>query len=87
MQENSFQENLFGHDTATIGTQAFHHWLSWVLSIFSRQFVFFVNGFDSFVDFYGGILVNFRSRLRYRIDSWEHVIAKVLFFSCDSVDI
>jgi hypothetical protein len=52
MQENSFQENLFGHDTATIGTQAFHHWLSWVLSIFSRQFVFFVNGFDSFVDFY-----------------------------------
>jgi predicted N-acyltransferase len=34
------------------------------LSFFSHQFVFFVNGFDSFVDFYGGILVNFRSRLR-----------------------
>jgi hypothetical protein len=58
-----------------------------VINPYIRKGVFFVNGFDSFVDFYGGILVNFRSRLRYRIDSWEHVIAKVLFFSCDSVDI
>jgi hypothetical protein len=28
MQENGFQENLFRHGTAAIGTQAFHHWLS-----------------------------------------------------------
>jgi hypothetical protein len=31
---------------------------------FSTIFMFLVNGFDSFVDFNGGFLVNFRSRLR-----------------------
>jgi hypothetical protein len=34
MQENGFQENLFRHGTAAIGTQAFHHWLSSVPIIF-----------------------------------------------------
>jgi hypothetical protein len=42
MQENGFQENLFGNGTAAIRTQAFHYWLSWVPIIyFSQRFLCF----------------------------------------------